>query len=81
MANKLTKWEIGQDLIVVSDIMAEKVTGFAENDLYKLADELNILRAKVGDLFNKNNSHDFGIFDSDCETSVIATMAKPKNEA
>ena len=61
----LTKWEIGQDLISISDFIGEKIHDLNEDGHGDIGNSLDIIRAKVGDLFNKNNDHDFGIFDSD----------------
>lgn len=59
----MTKWEIGQDLIAINDFMGEKVVDFRNAGETELAEKVNELRAEIGELFNQNNDHGFGIFD------------------
>ena len=60
----MTKWEIGQDLIAISDYISEKEVDIRKSGNKKLANKLRVIRMLVGDLFNENNDHDFGILDS-----------------
>jgi len=60
----LTKWELGQDLILISDFISEIQNGLLENGHKELVRELDCINALVGDLFIENNDHSFGIFDS-----------------
>ena len=60
----LTKWEIGQDLIAISDYIAKRRSDFRDNGHTKLADQLMLIQMQVGELFNANNDHDFGIIDA-----------------
>lgn len=68
----LTEWEKGQDLILINDYIAEIAHDFRKNGHCDLADKLDIIRAPIGDLFNKNNDHCFGVFDS-------SSLKKKKN--
>jgi len=60
----MTNWEIGQDLIAISDYIDEKLEDITNSGNDELALELERIQAQVGDLFNKYNDHCFGIFDS-----------------
>lgn len=63
----LTKWEIGQELIAISDYIGEKRVELKENGHARLADQLKLIQAQVGELFNDNNDHSFNILNaSDC---------------
>lgn len=61
----MTKWEIGQDLIKISDVIHDIETDFRMHGHIKLANQLRLISAQVGELFNQNNDHAFGIPDSD----------------
>ena len=67
----MTKWELGQDLIAISDDMAEKIYDMGKAGHKELAIRLDIIRAQIGDLFNEHNDHGFGIFDSDRLVNLI----------
>lgn len=67
----MTKWEIGQDLIYLNDEIAEKVYDLNKSGHEELAIKLDLIRARIGDLFNENNDHCFGIYDSDSVASLI----------
>lgn len=61
----MTNWEIGQDLIKISDLIGETRHDFVNSGKREISDELKIIQAKVGDLFNRYNDHDgMGILDS-----------------
>lgn len=72
----MTKWEIGQDLIYISDIIGEKIYDMNKEGHIDLAIELDLIRAKIGDIFNKYNDHDFGIFDTNSLVTLIAKGRK-----
>jgi hypothetical protein len=60
----MTRWEIGQDLIAISDYIAEKEVEFRREKHTVLADKMRLIRMHVGDIFNDNNDHSFKILDS-----------------
>lgn len=60
----MTKWEIGQELIAISDFIGKVEVELRENDKDLLSNQLRIMRMQIGDLFEKNNDHDFGIINS-----------------
>jgi hypothetical protein len=60
----MTKWEIGQDLIAISDFIYEKRQDIKDSGNLELNAKLSVIQAQIGDLFNENNDHAFGIFDS-----------------
>lgn len=59
----MTKWEIGQELIAISDFIGDRRVEIAET-IPQLSRELYKIQQQVGDLFNEYNNHDFGIIDS-----------------
>lgn len=59
----MTKWEIGQDLIDISDMIGEKELEIRKSNKI-IADRLRLVRLMVGDLFEDNNDHDFSILNS-----------------
>lgn len=63
---KLTDWEVGQELIAISDFMAERSIDFKNShpDIYFLVNEM---RLTIGDKFNRMKTHDFGIASHDTE--------------
>ena len=63
--SKLTKWETGQILIKINDDIGDACSDLLESECDEVAKLLTEVRARVGDIFNKNNDHSFGIFDSD----------------
>lgn len=67
----MTKWEIGQDLIAISDHIGEKIYDMKDKDYPELIKGLRIIQAQVGELFNKYNDHDFGIFDNSSLEEII----------
>lgn len=72
----MTKWEIGQDLIAINDFIAEKAVDIADSDPM-LAMKLQKIRAEVGELFNENNDHTFGIFDRYSYDKLCLKEPKP----
>ena len=74
----MTKWEIGQDLIFINDMIAEKIYDFNKSGQEKLAIKLDIIRASIGDLFNENNDHEFGVFDCDSLGNLITKGRQEK---
>jgi hypothetical protein len=62
--SKLTKWELGQDLIAISDYIGNKEKDIRDSGNTKLANQLRVIRILVGDLFIENNDHEFGIINS-----------------
>lgn len=79
--NKLTNWEVGQDLIYLSDEMGEKVYDFNKQGHRELAIKLDLIRAQIGDLFNQyGKDHSFGIFDSDSICSLILKNKKERKK-
>lgn len=70
----LTKWEIGQELIAISDCMAEKIYEFEDGELIE---KLQKMRAEIGEEFNKLKSHDFGIYDISCFDKQYGDKNKP----
>lgn len=62
--SKLTEWEVGQELIAISDFMAEHSRDFKEShpELYRVIDEA---RRTIGDKFNRMGTHSFGIHSHD----------------
>lgn len=61
----MTKWEIGQDLIAISDFIGEKEAELRSNkDNARLANQLRLIRLQVGELFNDNNDHQFRLPDA-----------------
>lgn len=71
----LTKWELGQDLIQINDLVFEIAREFTDCGHPELAIQLDLVRARVGDLFNENNDHSFGIFDS---ASLVALVKRAR---
>jgi len=59
---KLTKWEVGQDLIKVADLCSMLKVEMKDQypELYKMLDDV---QRTVGDHFNKLGSHNFGLLD------------------
>ncbi len=59
----MTKWELGQDLIAIADLIFE-----AEDEMKEIhpevASRLRLVRALVGDIFKDHNDHGFGILSS-----------------
>jgi hypothetical protein len=74
----MTNWEIGQDLIHLSDEVGDKVADLNRGGYTELAIRLDIIRAQIGDLFNENNDHAFGIFDS---ASVWSQIGRGRKDA
>lgn len=72
----MTKWEIGQSLIKLSDDMAEAIDDLNESGHVNIAVELDIIRARVGDIFNRHNDHEFGVFDSGSLVNLIVKSRK-----
>lgn len=62
--SNLTKWEIGQDLIAASDYLAEKIDDIKADISEEDLKTLNYALALIGNVFNNNNDHKFGIYDS-----------------
>lgn len=62
--SRLTNWEIGQDLIAISDLINDKVDELDAQTHGDLIKELERCQAQVGDLFDKYNDHSFGIFNT-----------------
>lgn len=62
----MTKWEIGQELIQLSDNIREVRDELSKDGHEDLAAKLKVIQATIGDLFNEpgNSDHHFGIFDS-----------------
>ena len=73
----LTKWEIGQELLAISDDIGEVRQEFTANGLLDLSEKLAVIQAQIGDLFNDNNDHVFGIFDS---TNLKKLMKRTSND-
>lgn len=73
--SKLTKWEIGQDLIAVSDYFAENHSDICDQLTAQDNDKLLKARALIGDVFNnENNDHSFGIYDTESYLSKKETF-------
>ena len=67
----LTKWEIGQELIAISDYIGEKRVELKDQGHTRLANQLMVIQMQVGELFNDNNDHGFGIIDADNSTPKL----------
>lgn len=59
---KLTDWEIGQDLVAISDFIGEKLPDIKRSnpEAYRMLDEV---QRTIGDYFNRHHihSHGFGL--------------------
>lgn len=74
--SKLTKWEVGQVLIDVSDKIGSAIDDLIDSKETEVAKTLTELMAKVGDLFDKNNDHAFGILNSESLKNKQQRMGK-----
>ena len=61
--NKLTDWEVGQELIKISDTISESVADIGDSGSSDLIQELKRMMGQLGDELKKLKSHDFGIYD------------------
>ena len=61
--NKLTMYEIGQDLIAIQDIICDKYPDIL-NSAPECAVRLHKIKLAVGDLFRDFNDHPFEIMDN-----------------
>lgn len=60
----LTKWEAGQCLIDISDKIANVIDDLDAVEYQELRKELDGCMARIGDLFDRNNDHSFGIYNT-----------------
>jgi len=58
----MTKWELGQDIIAIQDLICDKYPDIL-NHYPECAKRLHEIRLDVGDLFSDFNDHSFGIMD------------------
>ena len=58
---KLTNWEIGQELIAMSDYVVLRVESIEDEEIHR---EANKFRAYLGDKLDELGSHVFGIYDT-----------------
>lgn len=66
MDKPLTDWEAANELVAISDYMAERIADLrlSHPDVFNFVQEL---RLQIGDKFNRMNTHDFGIASHDME--------------
>lgn len=65
---KLTDWEVANELVFISDCIAERSYDFKDShpELFVM---LYQIRQKIGDAFKAMGTHEFGIVDSSMELS------------
>jgi len=61
---KLTDWEVGQDLVAISDYISERVSNVMEAKP-AIGEMLQHCRRRIGDAFSALKSHGFGIYESE----------------
>ena len=64
MKRNLTPWEVGQELIKASDTLSEIIEDINQSITTKDCKTLSYALALIGDVYNLNNDHKFGIYDS-----------------
>jgi hypothetical protein len=57
----MTKWDEGQNLIVIADCIFDIEDVIRKSGNAELAEKLRNIRLSVGDLFLENNDHVFSI--------------------
>lgn len=63
---ELTDWETGQELIAISDFIADKCGELDLKRFPQLIKELDRMRALLGNELDTLKSHEFGIYNGAC---------------
>ena len=77
----MTKWEVGQCLIKIADIMSEVETDLWREGRSEYAGLLRPMRLSIGDIFNEINEHGFLLPSNNIKESEVAypfTIRPPK---
>lgn len=62
-AKTMTKWEVGQELIKIADLMSEVETDFKKEGRSEFAFKIRPMRMQIGKMFNDLESHVFQLPD------------------
>ncbi len=59
IVSNLTKWEVGQDLIAICDLISEKDGEIRNSGFIEESNTLQDCRKRIAEVFNKLDSHGF----------------------